>query len=242
MVCYRPLAGLTHPAGLGDDGRSPPLVRAARLRAHRLGGRARPARRSSPGAGAGDVLQQPPVFWALVVCLVVTESVPILLERAGGTQVATTAETFAFAILLGWGTTAATFALVLGRAGGRRPAPGRAREGAVQRRPVRPAHGGRPAASTSSWAAAARSRVQAAPGVRGRRGRLLPRQPRAGRGGHDPRLRARLRRRPQGVPAGRGPALRDGLRHGPDPAGGGRERGQPAAAGAAADCSPSGWP
>ena len=53
------------------------------------------------------------MFWALVVCLVVNESIPVLLPRAG-TQLATTAETFAFAILLGWGTTAATFALVLG--------------------------------------------------------------------------------------------------------------------------------
>ena len=60
-----------------------------------------------------DVLRLPPVFWALVVCLVVAESFPVLLPRAG-TQAATTAETFAFAILLGWGTTAATLALVLG--------------------------------------------------------------------------------------------------------------------------------
>jgi signal transduction histidine kinase len=60
-----------------------------------------------------DVLRLPPVFWALVVCLVVNESAPVLLPR-GGSQLATTAETFAFAILLGWGTTAATFALVLG--------------------------------------------------------------------------------------------------------------------------------
>jgi signal transduction histidine kinase len=59
------------------------------------------------------VRQLPPVFWALVICLVVNESIPVLLPRAG-TQLATTAETFAFAILLGWGTTAATFAMVLG--------------------------------------------------------------------------------------------------------------------------------
>jgi signal transduction histidine kinase len=59
------------------------------------------------------VEQLPPVFWALVVCLVVNESIPVLLPRAG-TQLATTAETFAFAILLGWGTPAATFAMVLG--------------------------------------------------------------------------------------------------------------------------------
>jgi signal transduction histidine kinase len=60
-----------------------------------------------------DVRRLPPVFWALLVCLVVNESAPVLLPR-GGSQLATTAETFAFAILLGWGTTAATFALVLG--------------------------------------------------------------------------------------------------------------------------------
>jgi signal transduction histidine kinase len=65
------------------------------------------------GGGLAEVLDLPPVFWALVVCLVVNESAPVLLPRAGS-QGATTAETFAFAILLGWGTTAATFALVLG--------------------------------------------------------------------------------------------------------------------------------
>jgi signal transduction histidine kinase len=63
--------------------------------------------------GVADVLQLPPVFWALVVCMVVSESFPVLLPRAG-TQAATTIETFAFAILLGWGIRAATFALVLG--------------------------------------------------------------------------------------------------------------------------------
>jgi signal transduction histidine kinase len=63
--------------------------------------------------GLGTVLRQPPVFWALVVCLVLNESVPVLVRRTGG-QLATTAETFAFAILLGWGIRAATFALVLG--------------------------------------------------------------------------------------------------------------------------------
>ena len=65
------------------------------------------------GGGLAAVLRLPPVFWALVVCLVVNESIPVLLPRAES-QLATTAETFAFAILLGWGTTAATFALVLG--------------------------------------------------------------------------------------------------------------------------------
>jgi signal transduction histidine kinase len=67
-------------------------------------------------AGAGGVAEvrdQPPVFWALVVCLVVSESFPVLVPRVG-TQLATTAETFAFAILLGWGTAGAAFALVVG--------------------------------------------------------------------------------------------------------------------------------
>jgi signal transduction histidine kinase len=53
------------------------------------------------------------VFWALLVCLAITESFPVLL-RHGGTWVSTTAEAFAFAILLGWGTAAAAFALVVG--------------------------------------------------------------------------------------------------------------------------------
>jgi signal transduction histidine kinase len=62
--------------------------------------------------GLATTLQQPAVFWALVVCLVVAESVPIFFKR-GATQVATTAEAFAFAILLGWGTAPAAFAFVL---------------------------------------------------------------------------------------------------------------------------------
>jgi signal transduction histidine kinase len=61
--------------------------------------------------GLATMRQQPAVFWALVVCLMVAECVPIFFKR-GATQVATTAETFAFAILLGWGTAPATFALV----------------------------------------------------------------------------------------------------------------------------------
>jgi signal transduction histidine kinase len=61
--------------------------------------------------GLATMREQPPVFWALVICLVVAESVPIFFKR-GATQVATTAEAFAFAILLGWGTAPATFALV----------------------------------------------------------------------------------------------------------------------------------
>ena len=65
------------------------------------------------GGGLAEVLRQPPVFWALAVCLVVNETALVLLPRAGNLG-ATTAETFAFAILLGWGTRAAVFALVLG--------------------------------------------------------------------------------------------------------------------------------
>jgi signal transduction histidine kinase len=66
------------------------------------------------GGGLATVLEQPPIFWALLACLVIVESFPILSSVSGGTQVATTAEAFAFAILLGSGTAAATFALVLG--------------------------------------------------------------------------------------------------------------------------------
>jgi signal transduction histidine kinase len=65
------------------------------------------------GGRLAELRQLPPVYWALVVCLVVNETAMVLLPRAGS-QGATTAETFAFAILLGWGTRAAVFALVLG--------------------------------------------------------------------------------------------------------------------------------
>jgi signal transduction histidine kinase len=65
------------------------------------------------GGGLAEVLRQPPLFWALAVCLVVNETALVLLPRAGS-RGATTVETFAFAILLGWGTRAAVFALVLG--------------------------------------------------------------------------------------------------------------------------------
>jgi signal transduction histidine kinase len=64
--------------------------------------------------GLTMLVQQPPLFWALLACLIVVESVPILSSGSGGTQVATTAEAFAFAILFSQGRTAATFALVLG--------------------------------------------------------------------------------------------------------------------------------
>jgi signal transduction histidine kinase len=52
------------------------------------------------------------VFLALVVCLATTECFPVLFR--GGTSVSTTADAFAFAILLGWGTTPAALALVTG--------------------------------------------------------------------------------------------------------------------------------
>jgi signal transduction histidine kinase len=63
------------------------------------------------GDGPTAMLQQPPLFWVLLASLVVIESLPILSKVSGGTQEATTAEAFAFAILLGWGTPAATLAL-----------------------------------------------------------------------------------------------------------------------------------
>ena len=62
---------------------------------------------------------------------------------SGGTQLVTTAEAFAFAILLGWGTTAAVLALALAVLVSDAAPPGRAREDRLQRRPVRPAHGRR---------------------------------------------------------------------------------------------------
>jgi signal transduction histidine kinase len=65
------------------------------------------------GSGPATVLQQPPQFWVLLISMVVIESLPILSKVAGGTKYVTTAETFTFAILLGWGTTQATLALVL---------------------------------------------------------------------------------------------------------------------------------
>ena len=57
--------------------------------------------------------RQPPLFWVLLVSLVVIESLPIRSKIGGGTQEATAAEAFAFAILLGWGTAAATLALAV---------------------------------------------------------------------------------------------------------------------------------
>jgi signal transduction histidine kinase len=63
--------------------------------------------------GPVAMLRQAPLFWVLLASLVVTESLPILTKVSGGTQAVTTAEAFAFAILLGWGTTAAVYALGL---------------------------------------------------------------------------------------------------------------------------------
>jgi signal transduction histidine kinase len=65
------------------------------------------------GNGPTTVLQQPPQFWVLLISMVVVESLPILSKVAGGTKYVTTAEAFTFAILLGWGTTAAMLALVV---------------------------------------------------------------------------------------------------------------------------------
>jgi signal transduction histidine kinase len=63
--------------------------------------------------GPAIMRHQPPLFWVLLVSLLVIESLPIRSKATGGTQEATTAEAFAFAILLGWGTEAATLALAL---------------------------------------------------------------------------------------------------------------------------------
>src|SRR4029450_1880935 len=63
--------------------------------------------------GVAAVQQLPPVFWALLICLVVVESFPLVLPRPGN-ELITTAETFAFAIMLGWGTAAAAPAMTVG--------------------------------------------------------------------------------------------------------------------------------
>jgi signal transduction histidine kinase len=60
-----------------------------------------------------DLADQPAAFWVLVVCLVAAESLPAV-KRPRISWIATTAEAFGFAILLGWGTERATFALVIG--------------------------------------------------------------------------------------------------------------------------------
>jgi len=67
-------------------------------------------------AARGDlatVLDGPASLWLLVACLVLSESFRLLLFGQG-TQATTTAEAFAFAILLGWGIAPAAFALVIG--------------------------------------------------------------------------------------------------------------------------------
>jgi signal transduction histidine kinase len=64
-------------------------------------------------SGPATVLQQPPQLWVLLLSMVVLESLPILTKISGETQAVTTAEAFTFAILLGWGTTEATLALIL---------------------------------------------------------------------------------------------------------------------------------
>jgi signal transduction histidine kinase len=64
-------------------------------------------------SGPATVLQQPPLFWVLLASLVVFDSLPILSKLSGGTRDVTTAEAFAFAILLGLGTTAAVVALAV---------------------------------------------------------------------------------------------------------------------------------
>jgi signal transduction histidine kinase len=62
--------------------------------------------------GVETVRRLPPVFWALLICLVIVESFPLVLPRPGN-ELITTGETFAFAILLGWGSAAAAFALTV---------------------------------------------------------------------------------------------------------------------------------
>ena len=113
MVCLRPVSGLNHPASLV------PMVayhRSSALHAYVLAV-------SAVGLclvvllvvveGPTTMLRQPPLFWVLLASLVVMESLPILTKVSGGTQAVTTAEAFAFAILLGWGTTPAVIALAL---------------------------------------------------------------------------------------------------------------------------------
>jgi signal transduction histidine kinase len=65
------------------------------------------------GDGLATVLESPVSFWVLVACLVLGESFRLLVFGQGA-QATTTAEAFAFAILLGWGIAPAAFALVAG--------------------------------------------------------------------------------------------------------------------------------
>jgi signal transduction histidine kinase len=67
-------------------------------------------------AGNGElatVIESPSAYWVLVACLVLSESFRLLLFGQD-TQATTTAEAFAFAILLGWGVAAAAFPLAIG--------------------------------------------------------------------------------------------------------------------------------
>ena len=138
-------AGLTHSCGLG--GRWSLDHRSSGLHAYvldRLGGRASClVALLCQQAGRRPCCSSRRVFWVLLASLVVIESFPILRCSAGRHPAVTTAETFAFAILLGWGTTAAVspwpWRVLVSDAA----PPGRAREGGLQRRPVRPAHGRR---------------------------------------------------------------------------------------------------
>jgi thiol:disulfide interchange protein len=101
MVCYRLPAGLTRLAGVGDimvaQHRSSVALHAYVLAvsAAGLGALALLA----AGGGLAAPPHDPVVFWVLVACVLVTESIPVLSR--GGTWVSTTAEAFAFAILLG---------------------------------------------------------------------------------------------------------------------------------------------
>src|SRR5829696_820910 len=60
--------------------------------------------------GMEELSDQPAVVWVLLVCLMVSESLPAVARQ--DFWVGATADAFAF--LLGWGTASATFALVIG--------------------------------------------------------------------------------------------------------------------------------
>jgi signal transduction histidine kinase len=63
--------------------------------------------------GTALVPNAPATFWLFAGCLVASDSFPMVLS-ARGTRRITMAETFAFAILLGWGTVAAALVLAVG--------------------------------------------------------------------------------------------------------------------------------
>jgi signal transduction histidine kinase len=112
MVCYRFSRGLTRLAGMGD------VMVAQHRSSVALHGYVLAVSTAGLGAlallaaGDGATLPGESVFWVLAACLAATESLPVLMR--GGTWVSTTAEAIAFAILLGWGTAPAAFALVVG--------------------------------------------------------------------------------------------------------------------------------